>query len=76
MKAQTFITKLETENGKMLDFERWAYKRQSTVETKAIGLHKRMMQHGWYAEDNEEGKYISIYDTSGDRDILIKKIAV
>ena len=59
MKAQTFITRWEDENHKLVDFERWSCKRLSTVVKKTLLL----AEHPIYRECNEHAIRIAIYRT-------------
>ena len=60
MKTQTYITKLLDDNNRMINFERWADKRISTVERKVKELYTRYSYV--YKEDIEKSTYIVIYD--------------
>lgn len=60
MKTQTYVTKLVDNNNKMVNFERWADKRITTVERKLKELYTRY--NYVYKEDIEKSTYIVIYD--------------
>ena len=60
MKVQTYITKLVDNNNKMINFERWADKRITTVERKLKELYTRY--NYVYKKDIEKSTYIVIYD--------------
>lgn len=60
MKTQTYITKLLDDNNKMINFERWSYKRIETVERKVKELYTRYDYV--YKKDIEKSTYIAIYD--------------
>ena len=60
MKTQTYITKLLEDNNKMINFERWSYKRIETVERKVKELYTRYDYV--YKKDIEKSTYIAIYD--------------
>ena len=62
MKTQTFITKLLDSNNKIIDFERWADKRITTVERKLKELYTRY--NYVYKKDIEKSTYIVIYEAS------------
>ena len=66
MKTQTYITKLLDNNNKMINFERWADKRISTVERKVKELYTRYSYV--YKEDIEKSTYIVIYDAVDNED--------
>lgn len=59
MKEQTFISYLEDENGKMIDFERWTYKKVETV-LKSV---KELYKHPIYSGNLKRSKNLSIYAT-------------
>lgn len=62
MRKQTYITKLLDDNNKMINFERWADKRISTVERKVKELYTRYSYV--YKEDIEKSIYIVINEAS------------
>lgn len=62
MKTQTYITKLLDNNNKMIDFERWADKRITTVERKIKELYTRY--NYVYKKYIEKSTYIVIYEAS------------
>ena len=62
MKTQTYVTKLVDDNNKMINFERWADKRISTVERKVKELYTRYSYV--YKDDIEKSTYIVIYEAS------------
>ena len=62
MKEQTFITILEDENNKMIDFERWSYKRASTVERKVKELYTKY--YYVYKKSIENSTYITLYEVT------------
>ena len=66
MKTQTYITKLLDNNNRMINFERWADKRISTVERKVKELYTRYSYV--YKEDIEKSTYIVIYDAVDNED--------
>jgi len=66
MKTQTYITKLLDDNNRMINFERWADKRISTVERKVKELYTRYSYV--YKEDIEKSTYIVIYDAIDNED--------
>ena len=66
MKTQTYITKLLDDNNRMINFERWADKRISTVERKVKELYTRYSYV--YKEDIEKSTYIVIYDAVDNED--------
>ena len=70
MRTQTFITKLEGDNNRMITFERWADKMQATVKRKVIKLYK----HYLLKSDLEKLKYLVIYKTEGDKQIEVERI--
>lgn len=62
MKTQTYITKLLDNNNKIIDFERWADKRITTVERKLKELYTRYKYV--YNDSLEKSAYIVIYEAS------------
>ena len=66
MKTQTYITKLLDNNNRMINFERWADKRISTVERKVKELYTRYSYV--YKEDIEKSTYIVIYNAVDNED--------
>ena len=60
MRVQTYVTKLVDNNNKMINFERWADKRITTVERKLKELYTRY--NYVYKKDIEKSTYIVIYD--------------
>ena len=66
MKTQTYITKLLDNNNRMINFERWADKRISTVERKIKELYTRYSYV--YKEDIEKSTYIVIYNAVDNED--------
>ena len=75
---QTFITKLEDNNNTMIKFERWNYKKASTVEQKAKEFYKSF--DGLFLKDaiKEGATKLSIYKTesNGDNEILVKTLSI
>lgn len=64
MKQQTYISKIETADGKMLDFERWSFKQLATVEKKAVEFFHTMMKYGFFREQVKDASKITIYDNN------------
>lgn len=64
MKKQTYVSKIETEDGRMLDFERWSYKRVSTVEKKAKEFFDVMMKYSFFKKQVKYATKITIYDNN------------
>lgn len=62
MKQQTFISKIETAESEMLDFERWHYKRLATVEKNAKKLFDLMMKYKFFQTQVKNAVKIVIYD--------------
>ena len=58
-KQQTFISYLENSEGKMINFERWNYKRVNTIIEKLQWLYS----HTFYKSELEKATYIAIYAT-------------
>lgn len=75
MKEQTYISKIEDANGNVIDFERWSYKRVSTVIKKSTEFFKRMSKHNFFRERVKNAERINIYDNNGNvvKTILLKK---
>lgn len=61
MKKQTFISQLETKNGEMVNFERWNYRRVTTIKKHLKNLYSDYK--GVYEKDLEKSHYITIYAT-------------
>lgn len=65
MVKQHFESELRDEHGRMVDFERWPYKRASTVIEKLHGLYT-----GWtasiYADELKRSVYVVVYPTTPD----------
>ena len=59
MKKQTYISCLEDENGKMINFERWSYKNINTIVNKL----KTLYQYSIYKSSLEKSKTLVIYET-------------
>lgn len=57
---QRYISKIIDKEGKMVDFERWQYKKVSTVEEKALSLFKTFSELGFYREHKVDN--ITIFD--------------
>ena len=61
MKKQTFVSYLEDSNGKMINFERWNFKKVSTIQKKLKELYTN---YKWvYNDDIKKSKYLTIYAT-------------
>ena len=75
---QTFITKLENNNSKMIDFERWNYKKASTVEQQVKEFYKSF--DGLFLRNaiKEGATKLSIYktETNGTNEILVKTLSI
>ena len=74
---QTFITKLEDNNNTMINFERWNYKRVSTVEQQVKEFYKDC--DIFLKDAIKEGAIkLSIYKTeaNGDNEILVKTLSI
>lgn len=61
MKKQTYISYLEDKEGKRLDFERWAYKKPSTILDKLKILYNDY--YSIYKDNIEKSEYVTIYKT-------------
>jgi len=61
MKKQTFISCMEDAQGRTIGFERWGYKRLSTVVNKLKYLYNEY--HSVYKKDLERSSFITIYPT-------------
>ncbi len=59
MKKQTYISYLEDSDGKMINFERWSYKKTDTIIEKL----KELYQYPIYKKDIEKSVRIAIYET-------------
>lgn len=59
MKTQTFIVYWRDKDNNIINFERWGYKRLSTVIKKTISL----MQYPIYERDNKNTVCIEFYAT-------------
>lgn len=62
MKKQTYITILEDENGKGIDFERWAYNRAETCVDKLLELYSGPWA-SLYRKDIDRAARIVCYQT-------------
>lgn len=75
---QTFITKLEDNNDRMIDFERWSYKKILTIEEKTKELYKSF--NGLFLKEaiKKGAIQLSIYKTevNGDNEQLIKRMTI
>jgi hypothetical protein len=63
MSKQTYISYLEDEDGRMIDFERWAYKKVKTIEEKLKMLYQELSKCSFYRSKLERAKTISVYAT-------------
>jgi hypothetical protein len=63
MLEQTYVSYLEDENGKMIDFERWTYKKPKTIANKLKELYQELSRYSFYDEKLKKAKIISIYAT-------------
>ena len=74
---QTFITKLEDNNNTMIKFERWNYKRLTTVEQQVKEFYKDC---DIFLKDaiREGATKLSIYktETNGTNEILVKTLSI
>lgn len=82
MKEQTFISAFEKEadDGTLyaIDFERWSYKKESTVIRKLIILYSGEFGYGDFMMNkliDMDADYMSIYKTNNGTDELTKRIA-
>lgn len=75
---QTFITKLENDNNRVIDFERWSYKKVSTVEEKIKEFYKSF--NGLFLREaiKKGAVKLSIYSTeaNGKNEKLVKSIPI
>lgn len=75
MRQQTYITKLKDENNRTVNFERWSYKKISTIEKKLKELY--IKYYYVYKSDIEKSKYITIYEASNnEKQTEIKRMLV
>ena len=75
MRRQTYITKLKDANNKTISFERWSYKKISTIEKKLKELYANY--YYVYKEDIKKAKYIVIYEASdNENQTEVKRILV
>lgn len=63
MKEQTFIVRLEDSENKVVDFERFADKRLSTVLRKYTEFMKQMKEHRWFMQDIKNTSFVRVYKT-------------
>lgn len=61
MKKQTYVSYLEDENNKMVDFERWNYKKVNTVIEKVKWLYNNY--YPIYKHSLEKSKVLAIYES-------------
>ena len=72
MKQQTFVTRLEDKQGRMINFERWSYKNINTVLKNVLELYSSNL---WlYNTDIEKSESLAIYKTSNDEYIEKQRI--
>lgn len=64
-KQQTYISEVLDSNGKMIDFERWSYKRIETVirKLKELYFSDDLMSEIAFREVREQGATVIIYST-------------
>ena len=62
MKKQTYITILEDENGREINFERWTYKRVKTCVDKMLDLYSGPWA-SLYREDIDRAARVVCYHT-------------
>jgi hypothetical protein len=75
MRRQTYITKLKDENNKTVNFERWSYKKISTIEKKLKRLYTEY--YFLYKKDIKKAKYIVVYEASNnEKQIEVKRMLV
>lgn len=68
IKRQTFLSKIEDDEGNMIDFERWSCKRLSTVEANLRKLYKMSLFQRLY---KGKGLHVVIYATPDGYDALV-----
>ena len=66
MAKQTFIIRLEDKDGKMVDFERWAYKKAETCISKMIKLYS---EHSIYEYNLAKADKVVAYPTPNGYDM-------
>ena len=83
MKEQTFISAFEKEadDGTLyaIDFERWSYKKESTVIRKLTLLYSGEFGYGNFMMNkliDMDADYMSIYKTNNGTDELTKRISI
>lgn len=75
MRQQTYITKLKDENNRTVNFERWSYKKISTIEKKLKELY--INYYYVYSEYIERSKYITICEASNnEKQTEVKRMLV
>lgn len=75
MRQQTYITKLKDKNNKTISFERWNYKKISTIEKKLKELYTNY--YDTYKKYIEKAKYITIYEASNnEKQTEVKRMLV
>ncbi len=63
MTAMTYLTAIEDAQGRCIDFERWNYKRSSTVRKKLMEYLNAMKKFRFFQEELRSGTRIRCYAT-------------